>query len=492
MGFEFLAASPIVSISIFAIIAIVFDARKENTQFGFVFALIGLVVSALFSIYTMTISQEEILAIDHASSLTRNTITFGGYAAYFDLLFTFSAILSFIAAKPYFDKFKSSSTEFYNMVLFSVAGMMLIAHSNHMLTVFIGIELMSVAFYVMAGFFRFNIRSVEASLKYFLLGAFATGFLVYGMAMIYGATGSFEFPEIYKAITTNQIHSPIYLKMGIGLLIVGLGFKVAAFPFHNWAPDVYTGSPTVVTAFMSTAGKAAALIALIVIAKALMPPLTESDLLDNTIITTQNVIAILAALTMLVGNISAIVQKDVKRMLAFSSVAHAGYLLMGIVANNESGWQGIMFYITAYTFMQLGAFIIVSIFEKENNGNMSFSDYAGLSTKHPVMAFIMALFMFSLAGIPPMAGFFGKWTLFNAAIDAGFTWLTIVGVVSSIISMYFYIGLVKYMYFKPKEDGVVMTDQYGIATIPLYISTICIIILGIRPTIITDIIELVM
>jgi len=489
MGFEFLAASPIVSISIFAIIAIIFDARKENTNFGFNFAMLGLVVSAIFGIYTLSIPQSDFSAIDHTVSLTRNTITFGGYAAFFDILFTVSAIFTLLAAKPYFEKFNKVSTEFYNMILYAVAGMMLISHSNHMLTTFIGIEIMSISFYIMAGYFRFNIRSVEASLKYFLLGAFATGFLLYGIAMIYGATGSFSFPDIYNAINMGELHSVTYLNLGIALMIVGLGFKVAAFPFHNWAPDVYSGSPTVITAFMSTSGKAAALIAFILVAKTIMPSISEIDIVKDTVITSQTLIAILAALTMLVGNISAVVQKDVKRMLAFSSVAHAGYLLMGIVANNEKGWEGIMFYITAYTFMQIGAFFIVSIFEKENYKNMGFKDYAGLSTKHPIMAFIMALFMFSLAGIPPMAGFFGKWTLFNAAIDAGFTWLTLVAVISSVISMYFYIGLVKTMYFTEKTDDVDMPSNYGIAKIPIYISTICIIILGLRPSIIEDIIK---
>ena len=258
----------------------------------------------------------------------------------------------------------------------------------------------------MAGFLRTDIRSVESALKYFLLGAFATGFLVYGMALVYGSTGSLQYSEIMQVVTAGSSQLPALLAVGGVLLAVGLSFKIAAFPFHQWAPDVYQGAPTAVTAFMSTAGKAAAFSAFIAVFSALMP-------LVNGVVVTENlqmVLAVIAAVTMLVGNITAVTQSNIKRMLAYSSVAHAGYLLMGIVSGEQFGGLGghsaIMFYLTAYTFMQLGAFIIVGILEREDDESLSLNDYAGLSKRHPALAFVLALFMFSLAGIPPFAGFF--------------------------------------------------------------------------------------
>jgi NADH:ubiquinone oxidoreductase subunit 2 (chain N) len=241
---------------------------------------------------------------------------------------------------------------------------------------------------------------------------------------------------------------------------------------------------------MSTAGKAAAVIAFIIIGQSLMPSLAEdvSAEISSYISNAGTTIAIISAFTMLIGNITAISQKNVKRMLAFSSVAHAGYLLMGIVANNEAGYRGMTFYITAYLFMQIGSFIIVSVLEKEKEKNLEFDDYKGLWKTQPLMATLMAIFMFSLAGIPPMAGFYGKYLLFAATIDAGFVWLTLVAVISSIISMYFYIGLVKTMLFEDKEDGENIDAKPGLAGLPIYISTAVILVLGILPFLVDDLI----
>ena len=485
---EILLASPIVSLSILAIIALVFDARdSKNTNFGYTFAFGTFVLTFLLSVYGWMGGFDSSIFVV-AESLSKGALNFNPSAYFYDMLFVISAIFSMMASRPYFQREKAETTEFYNLVLFAVAGMMIIAHSASMLTLFIGIEIMSLSFYIMAGYFRFNKKSVEASLKYFLLGAFATGFLVYGMAMIYGATGSFYFDAIHSAISSGTVHSFTYLKIGLAMMIVGLAFKAATFPFHQWAPDVYTGSPTPVTTFMSTAGKAAAIISFIIVTAAIMPSITGIEAVDLNTSTAQTVIALISAITMIVGNITALMQKNVKRMLAFSSVAHAGYLLMGIVANSADGTRGMTFYITAYLFMQTGSFIIVSIFERNKNKNLEFSDYAGLYKKHPLMSALMAIFMFSLAGLPPMAGFFGKYLLFTAAIKAGFTWLTIVGVVSSVISMYFYIGLVLQMYFKESRDDVSMENKGGLASVPVYISAIIIMLLGVLPFLLDDVV----
>ncbi|MFM7773985.1 MAG: NADH-quinone oxidoreductase subunit N, partial [Candidatus Kapaibacterium sp.] len=344
---------------------------------------------------------------------------------------------------------------------------------------FIGIEIMSVCFYVLAGYFRTNERSVESALKYFLLGAFATGFLVFGMSFVYGSTGSLDYTVIREHVQSSVLNFPRLLALGTGLIVIGLGFKVAVVPFHQWVPDVYEGSPTVVTSFMSTAGKAASLCALIPLIGIVVPHGSHAQL--------QGALAVLSALTMIVGNVTAVVQKNVKRMLAYSSVAHAGYLLIGFVAMNERGSSGILFYAVAYMFMQMGAFVVVSVLESSDNGRLSLDDYAGLSRRHPVLASLMALFMFSLAGIPPMAGFFGKYTLFVAAVEAGYTWLTIVAVISSMISVYFYIGLVVLMYFKDPVEEIPEQRDGGTAGFTLFVCTAFVLILGLFPGLLSSI-----
>lgn len=486
---ELLLASPILVLSVLAIIALIVDAANEkNSNLGYNFAQFSLLISLGLSVMGLTSSTEWLANFNVQDSLSQGTLLFSKSAYFYDILFCLSAIFSVAASKPYLNREDLETSEFYNLVLFAVSGMMIMSHSAHLLTAFIGIETMSLAFYIMAGYFRFNQKSVEASLKYFLLGAFATGFLVYGMAMIYGATGSFDIAYITQAISEGSLFSWTYLKIGIGMLLVGLAFKVAAFPFHQWAPDVYTGAPTPVTAFMSTAGKAAAIIIFIIMAQAVMPTSSVEEVNLNTA-TTQKVIAIISAFTMIIGNITALVQRNVKRMLAFSSVAHAGYLLMGIVANTAEGWRGVTFYMTSYLFMQLGSFIIVSVFEREKEKNHDFRDYNGLSSRSPWLAAVMAIFMFSLAGLPPFAGFFGKYLLFTAAIKSGFTWLTIVAVISSIISMYFYIGLVLSMYFKDPSDDTDMVPDVRSAGLPIFISTIVIIVFGILPFFLNDFIQ---
>lgn len=484
---EIQLGSSIIVISYFAITLPIIDALfQKNKNVGYFYALIGMILTCFASIYTLTFAPGIVKPANPQELITKGTILFGGYTAFFDALFSFAGILTMIAAKSYIKREYKNLTEFYSLVTFAVAGMMVIGHSNSLLVLFVGIELMSIPFYILAGFIRNKLRPVEAALKYFLLGAFATGFLVYGMAMIYGSTGSLNLTEITEVLTRGAFE-PIYLTIGLALLIIGLSFKAAAFPFHQWAADVYDGSPTVVSAFMSAAGKAAALVSFIIIARAILPStINLSDSFDPR--TIQSIIATISAATMIIGNITALAQKSVKRMLAYSSIAHAGYLLMGIVANSVIGWNGIAFYAAAYVFMQMGAFIIVSVFERDLDKNLNFEDYAGLSKSSPFLAGMMALFMFSLAGIPPMAGFFGKYYLFRAAIDAGFTWLTIVAVIASIVSMYYYIGLVIQMYFKEPE-GETMKAPPSPANIALALTTVGTLLFGFFPSLLLDVIE---
>ncbi|MBX3044011.1 MAG: NADH-quinone oxidoreductase subunit N [Candidatus Kapabacteria bacterium] len=480
---EVVYGMPLLLIMALSVVMLLVDAfTGKNKIIAYYFSIFSLLVVAASA--ALTISPD----VDPGfieTPMSGTSMVFGGYAAFFDIIFCVAGILTIFASRPYLKREYGEYKEYYSLILFAITGMMLISHSNSLLMLFIGIELMSIVFYVLSGFIRTRVTAVESALKYFLLGSFASGFLLYGMALLYGATGTIVFPEILKSILSGSADMT-FIRVGFALILIGLAFKAAAFPFHQWAPDVYHGAPTVSTAFMSTAGKAAALIAFIIVAKAIIPTdIAVSNITDVTIKladftdTSRMIIAIIAALTMLIGNISAVVQKNVKRMLAYSSVAHAGYLMMGIVANNENGWSGIMFYATAYMFMQIGSFVIVGVIER-NNERMNFEDYSGLRKNHPWLAALMAIFMFSLAGIPPFAGFPGKYMLFVGAVESGFTWLTIVAVVSTIISMYFYIGLVLNMYFKDNDNPFVVTDISS-ARITLAISVIFVFLLGILP-----------
>jgi NADH-quinone oxidoreductase subunit N len=460
---DLLFTAPFTFLSVMAIIAMILDALIVNSsRITFIFSVITLLLSGILGISTFGL---------HGIGFN-GMVTGGGFAAYFDILFSIGGLLTILASRQYLQRENIEQDEFYSLILFAVAGMMLIAHSNHLLILFIGIEVMSVSFYILSGYMRNNAKSVESSLKYFLLGAFATGFLVYGIALIYGSTGSMDYNQIALNINNNALNFPALLPVGVALIVIGLSFKAAAFPFHQWAPDVYQGAPTIVTAFMSTAGKAAAFAAFIPIVTVLMP---------SAPVKLQMIFAVMSAATMLIGNISALAQTNIKRMLAFSSVAHAGYIMMGLVSGSQYGYSGIVFYLTAYMFMQIGSFIIVAILERNGEKYLELSDYAGLSKRHPVLAAFMTIFMLSLAGIPPFAGFFGKYFLFTAAIDAGFLWLTLVGVLSSIISVYFYIGLIVKMYFTEPE-GQREDNEVGMSGLSLIITIAGIIVLGILPS----------
>ncbi len=476
---DLLHTAPIPLLSILATVAIILDALKRNSaQLIFGFSILSLCMAMAAAIGAMFLPYNV--------TAFSGMVTGGGYGTYFDIIFCLGGLLTLLAARPFLQQSNTEHNEFYSITLFSVCGMMLIAHANNLLILFIGIEVMSVSFYILSGYLRTSHFSVEAALKYFLLGAFATGFLVYGMALIYGSAGSLDYNGIFMAIRGETgVRFPMLMLIGTGLLIIGLSFKSAIFPFHQWTPDVYQGAPTVVTAFMSTAGKAAAISAFVPVLMVLTPEAS------NPVATKLGILlAVLSACTMLVGNISALVQKNIKRMLAYSSIAHAGYIMMGLAAGTARGFSGIIYYVSAYLFMQIGAFIVVSSLERGNEERYcNLNDYAGLGKKHPVLAALMAVFMFSLAGIPPFAGFFGKYYLFTAAIESGYTWLTIVGVISSAISAYFYIGLVVTMYFR-ESDAEERDAQPGLARISLFVAAVGTILLGVMPQYVAQIANL--
>ncbi len=406
-----------------------------------------------------------------------NQILFGGMlklnqiSLFFDMLYISIGLITLIFSQGYLEKRGSKSRgEYPALILFAVIGMMLMTRANDLVIVFLGLELLSISLYVLVGFLRHDNLSNESGLKYLLLGAFATGFFLFGAAFTYGATGTTNYDGILLAIANDNILSKIYLVLGIGLLLIGFAFKVALVPFHMWSPDVYQGAPTTVTGFLCTAPKAAGFGALLI--------LFNNPLADMHY-QWQDIFWLLAVLTMTVGNVTALVQSNVKRMLAFSSISHAGFLVMGILVLNVSSISAVLFYLVTYSVINLGSFAIVSAVEGEENG-LKFKDYRGLGLRYPWLAAAMTIFMISLAGFPPTAGFVAKYGLFSAAIAEGYIWLVVIAVLNTLISVYYYLRLVINMYMKEEENALI--SSFNIIVIGLiWIMAAMMIILGIIP-----------
>jgi NADH-quinone oxidoreductase subunit N len=344
-----------------------------------------------------------------------------------------------LMSPDYARRFRLHTGEFYALILFSGLGALFMAAADDLLVVFLGLEVHSIALYILAGYRR-DLPAEESCLKYLLLGAFASSFLLYGIALLYGATGTTNLRDLALVLSTGEARG-LFVYSGMGLLVVGLGFKVAAVPFHMWTPDVYEGAPTVVTGFMAVVPKAGAFAALVRVFGVGLMPLVEQW---------QTIWAALAILTMTLGNVVALVQGNLKRLLAYSSIAHAGYLLVGLAAGDELGISGILFYLVAYALMNLGAFAVIAVFEREGRGTR-IDDYAGLASERPIVAAALALFMFSLAGIPPTAGFMGKFYIFGAAIRADMTGLAVVALLNSVIGVAYYLRVVVALYFKEPD-----------------------------------------
>lgn len=367
------------------------------------------------------------------------------FALFFKGIFLVSASLSILISDKYMAREGCNRGELYPLILLATAGMMLMASGTDLMVIFLGLEVLSVSLYILAGFNRDNLKSNEAGLKYFLLGAFSTGFLLYGMALTYGATGTTKIAKIAAFVTSNPgvTNNQMFL-VGMLLMAVGFSFKIAAAPFHMWTPDVYEGAPTPMTAFMSVGPKAAGFAAFLRVFMMALPAFKPEW---------SALLWVLAVLTMTVGNITALYQQNIKRMLAYSSIAHAGYVMVGFVAGNSVGMAGIMFYMLSYAFMNIGAFAIIVMVGKKGEANNTVADYAGFGYKHPVLGMAMSIFLFSLAGIPPAAGFIGKFYIFSGAIQAGYIGLAIIGVLNSAASVYYYLRVMVFMYMKdPAEE----------------------------------------
>jgi NADH-quinone oxidoreductase subunit N len=382
------------------------------------------------------------LALRPASPALQNMIQADGLGRFASLAILAAAALALLLSIPKIADFTRREGPYYALILLATAGMTTLAIASDFMTIFLGIEILSIALYVLVGFCRNDIYSGEAALKYFLLGAFASGFLLYGIALVYGGTGTTNLAALAQAIAPMSSTLPFapLLPIGVGLLLVGFGFKLALVPFHMWTPDVYQGAPTPVTGFMSVATKIAVFAALIRVLQAL-PTHQQPWLLA---------LAALAMLTMTLGNLAALRQTSLKRMLAYSSIAQAGYILIGLAAGTRAGTEAALYYLVAYTFMNLGAFAVVLAIQGPDRNDVTREDIVGLAGRRPALAILMAIFMFGLTGMPPLAGFFGKLYVFGSAVEAGLMWLAIVGVINSAIAAYFYLRVTVEMFMSER------------------------------------------
>ncbi|MEX0720406.1 MAG: NADH-quinone oxidoreductase subunit N [Balneolaceae bacterium] len=416
------------------VVIVVESMRKDSASIFWITAL-SLSAALFFSIQQLGGPLEVAFS---------DMLVHGGPVAFGNVIIVAGAFFCVLISQDYLKAINHYFGEVYALLLFATSGMLALAGSNDLITLFIGLETMSICLYVMAGLIKNEKSGAESALKYFLLGAFSTGFLLYGIALLYGATGTTNIPAIGAAASTNLL-----FLAGAGLILVGFLFKVSAVPFHMWTPDVYQGTPTTLTAYMATASKAATFVAFILVLSRALPVMEGLNW--------QLVLSVVAIVTMIFGNIIALVQDNVKRMLAYSSIAHAGYALVGLAAGTIEGYSAVLFYLFAYTLMNIGAFGVIAYYEQ--NKGLDFTqvrNLAGLGFKEPMMGIALCIFLFSLAGIPPLVGFVGKYYVFAAAINADMIGLAIVGVLASAASVYYYLRVMVYLYFREEHKPITL------------------------------------
>lgn len=441
---DFLVILPLVVLVVWAVLLILVDLwiPKERKWITAALAALGMGVTLFFSLQKFSTPQNAF----------NDMVQVDGFAIFMDAVFLVTGIVSIALAYDYLKRINIERGEYYSLIMVSVSGMMLMTYAEDLLVVFLALELLSIPLYVLAGFARLHLESEEAALKYFLLGAFSSGFVLYGVALIFGAASTTRLPEIVAGLAANTVNLPLFL-VGAALLLVGFGFKSAIVPFHMWTPDVYHGAPSPVTAFMSIGAKAAGFAALMRVFVTVFPVLAD-DLTP--------ILWALAALTMVTGNVIALVQTNIKRLLAYSSITHSGYILMAFVPFGvgmvvEDSVAAMLFYLVAYSLTTLGAWAIVIALEKAELKGLEITDYAGLGRKYPLLGAAMTVFMLSFTGIPLTLGFWGKVYLFSTAIEGGFIGLAVIGLLASLVSAYYYLRIVVMMYMKP-GDPVLSRD----------------------------------
>ena len=447
------------------LLAEAFRGRGEKMPIGGL-AIIGLVGAGAASI---------LLWNRNATSF--GVVTADNFSLFVNLILVGVGILTVIFSSQTVDRDGIPAGEYYAIMLFAMVGMMLMGQATDLLVIFLALETMSIAVYVLTGIRREQQQSTEAAFKYFLLGAFASAFFLYGVAFIYGVTGSTNLDRIGSVIAAQSMSGNPMILLGVGLLIVGFAFKVAAVPFHMWSPDVYEGAPAVVTGFMSTGVKAAAVAAFVRVFLSSLEPMIADW---------APVLWAIAAATMILGTVVGVAQTSLKRMLAYSSIAHGGYLLAGLVAGNDVGKAAILFYLAAYALTNLGAFGVIALLGTRERANDDLRDYAGLFKSHPALAVLMTFFLLSLGGFPPTAGFIAKWYVFSAAIGSGYYGLAIIGVLSSVVSVFFYLRIVVMMFMTERDARPVPAPITTMAYVGLALSLAGVLYLGVLPTAIID------
>jgi NADH-quinone oxidoreductase subunit N len=456
---------------------------RHRKTLSAVVSLLGIALAALATV-TQLLTGEEYTVFNGA-------IAADSFSQACGLILLLTAALAVLLAMTYLENRQLNLGEYYVLVLFSTSGAMLMAEAADLIVLFIAIEILSVALYVLAGFARTEQRSEEAALKYFLLGAFAAGFLLYGIALIYGGSASAGQPGTTNLsqlsdILRNGVPPTVMLMAGVALVLVGLAFKAALVPFHMWTPDVYEGAPTSVTAYMAASAKIAAFAAILRVFNALVP--IQAYWLVA--------IQVLAVLTMFLGNFLAVTQENVKRMLAYSSIAHAGYLMVAVSAMSSmaayrAAFGAAIFYLTAYVLMTMGAFAVLIWLSRRGRDVQTLADLKGLARTDPAPAYLMLIFMLSLGGIPPTMGFMGKWLIFYAAIQAGQTWLALTLAAASVISIYYYLKVVWMMCFQEPETGAIPTraeSPFGV-WVSLVVTAAASLVLGIVPNLLNRLMD---
>ena len=465
-GIDLLTLIPEIALLVWASLLLLADLFVPRDRKGITAVLAAVGLAATLGLLLSQSGQHR-LAFNNMAVLD-------GFSVYLNVLFLLSGLAGVAIAHDYLKRMHILRGEFYPLLLFSIAGMMLMASAADLIMIFLALELLSIPLYILAGFAVPRPESEEAGLKYFLLGAFASGFVLYGTAMIYGTTGSTNFTLIVAAIE-NGAAVPGLLLVGAGLLLVGFGFKTAVVPFHMWTPDVYQGAPTPVTAFMSVGAKAAGFAALLRVFTLIFPSISASLV---------TILAVLAGLTMIIGNVVAVSQTNIKRMLAYSSIAHAGYLLMAFVSFGSvdaarNSIASILFYLFSYALTSLGAWAVVTVVEQPGGKGLAVADFAGLGKKAPQLAAAMAVFMLTFIGIPPMLGFWGKLYLFRTAIEGGYLWLAILGLLTSLVSAWYYLRVIVMMYMHAGEPSP--SKEFWANLVPVACAS-ALLVLGLMPS----------
>ncbi|RRR73273.1 MAG: NADH-quinone oxidoreductase subunit N [Candidatus Viridilinea halotolerans] len=466
--------APLLTVTAWALVLLLVDAfvipdeRKKLTGY---LALAGLAVSAVVALPLWNVS----------GSTFSDMVVLDRYSLTLTWLFLLIGALTMVMALDYLPRHEIEQGEFYPLIMFAVAAMILLVQATDLVVMFLAIELLSLTLYVLTGFAYPRVTSEEAAMKYLVMGAFAAGFFVYGIALVYGATGTTNLATIGAQLAAKPfvLNEHVLLMAGAALLLITFGFKVALVPFHMWVPDVYEGSPTPVAAFMSVGTKAAALAALLRILTTALP-LAYAFWLP--------VLSVLAAVTMLVGNLGALTQTNVKRMLAYSSVGHAGYVLLSVIVATERGAEAFLFYMLAYALTNLGAFAVVVALEQRGESVWSLDDFSGLFQRQPWLALAMAIFMFSLAGVPPTAGFIAKFYVFTAAYEGGLGWLAFIGLLTSAFAIYFYLRVVMRMFLREPQREIEPALNGGLRT-NITFAAVLTLLIGVLPMPIVSLVE---